>query len=99
MTTGLLGLPLSFECIKPTINSPTIWIYSSNGADIFLIEDNQDKYKINSLYELTILNLEYNDDGYYACGYAPKDIGFLAFSIFNLFVKSNNNSIYLVFCY
>ncbi len=49
---------------------------------------------------LKILNLDYNDDGYYACGYSPFKNSFITFSIYKLFVKSKDkfNSFFLFYC-
>jgi hypothetical protein len=88
MTSGFFGSSLSLECKKSIINPQTFWIYSANGReDIFLIEDNQGKYKLNSENTLSILNLEFNDDGFYACGYSLPENIFIFLSKYNLYVK------------
>jgi hypothetical protein len=76
-----------FECLGSSTISSTIWIYTSNGEVIYLVETNENKFAISSENELIIRNLDFKDDGFYACGYSPSENVFVSFLIFNLFVK------------
>ncbi len=55
---------------KQPLNSQIIWLYSSNGIELFEIDNSlPNKYIIDGQLSLTILNLVvFDDDGYYACG-------------------------------
>ena len=74
----------------PSVNN--IWLFSSTGIyNLFIIDNTTpSKYIINSKNMLTIISLDFDDSGYYACGNASQDgSSFKSFSAYNLFVKRN----------
>jgi hypothetical protein len=86
------GSLMILTCNNTTPSANNIWLFSSTGIyNLFIIDNTTpSKYLINSLNMLTIISLDFDDNGYYACGNASEDGStFSSFSLYNLFVKRN----------
>jgi hypothetical protein len=82
-------LSIYLDCTNITDGVEILWVYSPNGIDLFQIKYDSFKYTLFNKNGLTISNLDFNDDGYYACGYSPNQISFVSFTNYKLFVKGN----------
>jgi hypothetical protein len=69
------------------INSSLIWLMSKNKTDFFTIESLNEKYVIGENGSLKILNLDYADEEFYACGYIASEKSLHLLSKFEATIK------------
>lgn len=92
IVTQFSGLSITLQCNLAQFftQQSIIWLASKDGVTLFVIESILPIYVIDSQFNLTIFNLNQNDNNrYYACGFSPLSISplFTALNSYSLFVK------------
>ena len=90
IVTALKSTVITLKCIQYSIpNNQTVWLYSSNGTDLYIIDNTQQsKFLIDNQFDLTIYNLMNSDEGYYSCGIVDDNkINFKSYYAYSLFVE------------